>query len=580
METDHVRKGEPGIERQMAERAQAGDTEAFGELLRRHRQRALGWAQAMAGNESMAEDIVQEAYLKAFLHVGKLMDPNRFAGWLKQIVRNEANMKLRRGGPYRNEKPLSFFADMTDADGSPAMNENMLERLTLRIQLEEDKARDGYEPLWHLIKKEAAQLIRSLLHCLNQRERSIFEAYFFMHYSAAEIARQYKTTSGSVHTYLNRAKKKIQEAARRERLDLQSAIACCKPRQCSLSMPTGIPDIRDTFIDRIGKLLRARGEEATATELMGRSGHAFRLKLSQHTTYAAGVFVFDWQQEMKALVRDFGYDPVFMTGQLEGTPVPLHAGAMLFPVVPMEIEPVAAFIRTFIDRGSPVLYFDTYVDRPFVHEWNLIFAYDDAEQTVQLTDVSPPYRKTLRYSELAASPLRFLCGLHKTTRPTKGWDPARSVKAALQHAQEGDGYRNKSVYMSFISGIRAYDMWIRHLEAGPRLANAYGHRYMAYAYSSARSFAGPYLRSLSVDRYAEGLLAEAALLYDQAAGKLQEISELSSLLLETPWTTDVLKMSIELLKKVKQCEEQAIAVLNETVHMMHMKNNQWEDVYE
>lgn len=112
------------LDQTLVERAQQGDTEAFGELIEQHRSKARGWAERMAGDPHMADDIVQDALIRAFLHLGSLVDTSRFLPWFHRIVRNQANMRLRRGGPHRKERP---FASMGAAvnDGSEVDWENL-----------------------------------------------------------------------------------------------------------------------------------------------------------------------------------------------------------------------------------------------------------------------------------------------------------------------------------------------------------------------------------------------------------------------------------------------------------------------
>src|SRR4051794_17419442 len=90
-------------------RARSGDMDAFAELMRRHRAQAVGWVNSMINDQHMSEDVVQEAMSKAFLHMGSLMDSRRFTPWLYRIVRNQAYLKLRRGGPFAKERPFASF---------------------------------------------------------------------------------------------------------------------------------------------------------------------------------------------------------------------------------------------------------------------------------------------------------------------------------------------------------------------------------------------------------------------------------------------------------------------------------------
>jgi RNA polymerase sigma-70 factor (ECF subfamily) len=73
-----------------------GDTQAFGELVLRHKQRVLAVAQRITNNREDAEDAAQESFHKAFLHLDAFQEKSRFSTWLTRIAMNEAFMLLRR----------------------------------------------------------------------------------------------------------------------------------------------------------------------------------------------------------------------------------------------------------------------------------------------------------------------------------------------------------------------------------------------------------------------------------------------------------------------------------------------------
>lgn len=75
---------------ELVRRSQAGDQEAFGELIRRHRGQVYGYARTLTQESFMAEDIVQDALIRAFLHLGTRVQIERFLPWLHRIVRNQA----------------------------------------------------------------------------------------------------------------------------------------------------------------------------------------------------------------------------------------------------------------------------------------------------------------------------------------------------------------------------------------------------------------------------------------------------------------------------------------------------------
>jgi RNA polymerase sigma-70 factor (ECF subfamily) len=73
-----------------------GDTQAFEELVLRHKQRVLAVAQRITNNREDAEDVTQESFHKAFLHLDSFQEKSRFSTWLTRIAMNEALMLLRR----------------------------------------------------------------------------------------------------------------------------------------------------------------------------------------------------------------------------------------------------------------------------------------------------------------------------------------------------------------------------------------------------------------------------------------------------------------------------------------------------
>src|SRR5438445_13725506 len=76
--------------------AKRGDTRAFEELVLRHKQRVLAVAHRITNNREDAEDVAQESFHKAFLHLDAFQEMSRFSTWLTRIAMNEAFMLLRR----------------------------------------------------------------------------------------------------------------------------------------------------------------------------------------------------------------------------------------------------------------------------------------------------------------------------------------------------------------------------------------------------------------------------------------------------------------------------------------------------
>ena len=82
----------------LVQRAQQGkDADAFAALIGQYERTALAVAYATTGNSTLASDVVQEAFLRAWQRLDDLKDPQRFGAWLGRIVRNLASDAIRRG---------------------------------------------------------------------------------------------------------------------------------------------------------------------------------------------------------------------------------------------------------------------------------------------------------------------------------------------------------------------------------------------------------------------------------------------------------------------------------------------------
>lgn len=102
-------------------RAHAGDGDAFEELVRRHYRAAFVVALAVAGSRADAEDVCQDAWVRALERLDGLRHAERFLPWLLQVVRNVAHNR-REHGRLRRAAPLDSpaAAAVADARQDPA----------------------------------------------------------------------------------------------------------------------------------------------------------------------------------------------------------------------------------------------------------------------------------------------------------------------------------------------------------------------------------------------------------------------------------------------------------------------------
>ncbi len=96
-------------------RARAGDSEAFESLVRRHYRAAWAVALAVTGSRADAEDVCQDAWVRALAKLDSLREPELFARWLLQVVRNTAHNRRvymkRRATTQLDDLPAAAQAD-------------------------------------------------------------------------------------------------------------------------------------------------------------------------------------------------------------------------------------------------------------------------------------------------------------------------------------------------------------------------------------------------------------------------------------------------------------------------------------
>jgi RNA polymerase sigma-70 factor (ECF subfamily) len=97
--------------------AKAGDISAFEQLVRRYDRNVFRIAQHITQNREDAEDVVQDAFLKAYENLANFHEQSKFYTWLVRIAVNEALMRLRKRRP---DRMVSLDEDVkTEEDSMP-----------------------------------------------------------------------------------------------------------------------------------------------------------------------------------------------------------------------------------------------------------------------------------------------------------------------------------------------------------------------------------------------------------------------------------------------------------------------------
>lgn len=112
-------EGRPLDERELIASAQDGDIRAFEELVRTHQAIALRVAYLVVRDSSEAEDVTQDAFVKAYRSMGRFRRGAPFRPWLLRIVRNEALNRVR-GTKRRERLVLRTAGDPVSGDAAPS----------------------------------------------------------------------------------------------------------------------------------------------------------------------------------------------------------------------------------------------------------------------------------------------------------------------------------------------------------------------------------------------------------------------------------------------------------------------------
>lgn len=163
---------EPRDEAKMIAEILAGQTQLFHELVRPHERSVFAMALSFMRNEADAEDVAQEAFLKAYRNLANFRGDSKFGTWLISITLNEARSRIRK----KTAAPMVSIDEDPDEPGEfhPAMLRDWreipseaLERQEVRLLLQEAIAKlpDNYRTVFllrdvdELSTNEAAEVL-------------------------------------------------------------------------------------------------------------------------------------------------------------------------------------------------------------------------------------------------------------------------------------------------------------------------------------------------------------------------------------------------------------------------------------
>jgi RNA polymerase sigma-70 factor (ECF subfamily) len=157
-------------------RVVAGDRDAFEGIVRRWQRRLLDLAWRFCRDRSLAEDMAQEAFLKAFRSLASFRGESAFSTWLTAVALNTYRSRLRAEGP-----PLSSLEVTAESGAAPGALKDMLVR-------------------------ERDELVRRAVLALPARYRDAIVVYYFHERDLSQSAAVLGVAEGTLKAQLHRGR--------------------------------------------------------------------------------------------------------------------------------------------------------------------------------------------------------------------------------------------------------------------------------------------------------------------------------------------------------------------------------------
>jgi RNA polymerase sigma-70 factor (ECF subfamily) len=181
----------------LVRRTLAGDQEAFSALVEKYKDPVFNVAYRMLGNPTEAEDVAQEAFVRAYTQLHTYKDSHRFSTWLLSIASHLSIDQLRRRRflalPLENVPFLEWIADV------------------------------GPSPEQSALRRETADDMQRILDTLPVKYRAVLLLRYWHDFSYEEIAQTLELTPALVKARLHRARELVARTMKAQGLDMTLA---------------------------------------------------------------------------------------------------------------------------------------------------------------------------------------------------------------------------------------------------------------------------------------------------------------------------------------------------------------------
>ncbi|MBP1996262.1 RNA polymerase sigma factor [Paenibacillus eucommiae] len=539
--------------------ARNGDREAFDELVVRHRMKAFTWARKITRNHHLTEDIVQDALLRAFLHLGSLTDVARFLPWLRRIVTNQALMRMRRGGPFKKELPLSGYSlpSLRQRDFDVHDMDAIMHYLSERLR-QNGCDKEGTNPQLNLERREFIDMIRSLLPCLTERERRVFEARFFEECSPQEIAQLYGLTTSNVYKLISRSRHKIAQ----ERMVVAISNHILRRKEDKNAM-TIILDKRTlmepyqpsvlTFNNLLHHALMLDKPDISLACTEGYLMFAFNINIEQDSVDMSSTNMVDRNYLLYNGLLSLGYKTEY-------------AEAFDFdPPHPDLTVQAIKIVQQSIDLGMPAFVWEL-----INQEFGLIYGYDD--ETRQFYGIDSKSDTTIPYDRLGTLQTKslFVLGFADKLDVKREQQVLRMCKMVIRHARGGE-----ATFTGYANGLQGYDAWIDVFNR--KSVDPLGQAYTITVIREARGQAAKFLREIAKPWLSgEPWELEVGRLLLEASEQYDVVNQQFSMLTELfpaptggePNNPEIAKKGITIVQGAKASEEAAVEKLERIIELL------------
>lgn len=244
--------------------ARAGDAAAFGAVVRRFQDMAVGYGYSLLGNLHLAEDAAQEAFLEAYLCLPQLREPAAFPGWFRRIVFKQCD-RLRRSSGAKLE-PLPAAQEVA----TPALN-----------QAQAMEQREQQQQIWAAID------------ALPEHERAVVVLYYLSGYSQQEISAFLNVSVTAIKKRLFSARQRLREMLLDIVADTLRASRPSQDERFAESVLAMLTAARTGDVAQVKALLTQNRRLLTARDWLGNTALIMAVNSGQHAVaellFQAGV---------------------------------------------------------------------------------------------------------------------------------------------------------------------------------------------------------------------------------------------------------------------------------------------------